>query len=250
MGFIAEWVESWLARPKSLLEEVCTGVALGTAVYTVYYGIAARKILEPKRRAWIMTCLAALVSTVVGAIVAKDILENYSSEPWTYLTWNPDVWVTESQLTKFCCINFISFLVADVVCGVIQYPNQFHFLTGWVHHAAYCAFLVRLYLQNLTSVFTPFIVEELPTLILGLGTIYPEMRTDSGFGLTFLVTRVLWHALGTYNACTGPPGHPIRKQAWFGVLSLALHLHWFYTWCSKYLFKTKKPKQGDKPKAS
>ena len=189
--------------------------------------------------------MAATVSTAVGALVGADILRNHWSsgtlETLFVPRWSPDVWITETRATKFLCVNFLSFLIMDVGLGVFQYAKHFHVLEGWVHHAVYAGFLAKIYLQGMSSVFAPFTVEELPTLILGLGTIDSRLRTDNGFGLTFFLTRILWHFFGVYNACTAPAGHPIRKEAWFGVVSMALHLHWFAKWIRKYLLG--KPKK-------
>jgi hypothetical protein len=43
------------------------------------------------------------------------------------------------------------------------------------------------------TIFVVLCLEELPTFLLGLGTLYPCLRTDLGFGLTFFFFRLLVH---------------------------------------------------------
>ena len=249
-------------------KELLQGLAVGCTAYTFLYALAARRIKESKRRAWIPTCLTATVSSITGAMVAANTIQNYwqglGSSIWassssssssgsgfrftdfsvssllsslSVFSWHPDAW-TETALTKFCVASFLSFLVMDVVIGFFHYAKHFHFLEGWVHHAVYICFLAETYLSHQTGIFAHFGVEEIPTFILGFGTIFPECRSDNLFGFTFFMTRLLWHFIGTYNAAMAPDGHPVRSYTWFGYMSMLLHLHWFYTWCTKYLFKS------------
>ena len=225
--------------------ELVRGLAVGCACYCAFYAACSRYIRARKGRAWIPTCLTATISTAAGAGVAADIVRNYW-RPGATIAWDPAIWVTETATTKFIAINFLSFLIADTGLGIFQYAEHFHVLTGWVHHAVYTLFLLTLYLTNFTGIFAVFAVEELPTLVLGLGTIDKRLRTDNGFGLLFFATRICWHFVGCYNACTAPPGHPIGHHAWFGLLSFALHLHWFSQWCAKYLLRRGKGSVGKK----
>jgi len=227
--------------------ELLAGLAVGITAYCGFYTCASRYVKESKGRAWVLTCLTATLSTTAGAVVGLDALKNYW-EPGdvgalVLPKLNVEFWVTETPLSKFLCLNFLSFLVSDVVMGVLFYAKHFHLLEGWVHHGVYIAILIKWYLSGLSPVFAFFSVEELPTLLLGLGTIDPRLRTDMGFGAAFFLTRLLWHIVGVYNACIAPKGHGARGQAWFGVVSLLLHLHWFSQWVSKYLIGGKKKKK-------
>ncbi len=159
-----------LASLSPLARELSLGVAAGCAVYATFYFLVATKITESKRRAWVPTCLAAAVSTVSGAAIALDIYANYW-EPGS-IRLRPDVWLDETPVTKFTCVNFIAFLVVDIIVGALHYAQHFHFLEGWVHHFVYAGFLTYLYLQRMSNAFAFFSIEELPTLILGLGVIF------------------------------------------------------------------------------
>ena len=79
--------------------------------------------------------------------------------------------------------------------------------------------------------FTLCMIEEIPTFLLALGSIFPSCRTDIGFGITFFIFRVLYH------------GYVLCFQIYFGVhmfavtitfFSMLLHVFWFYGWASKY----------------
>lgn len=89
---------------------------------------------------------------------------------------------------------------------------------------------------------------------MGAGTIWPWMRNDLGFGLSFFLLRILWHGYILY--------YHVSMQLHIGliifmVLTMTLHVHWFSTWVTRYglplLFsdKSKSKKKGpdDKLKA-
>jgi hypothetical protein len=229
--------------------ELLKGLAVGCTAYTLVYALCARRIKESKRRSWIPTCITGTVSSITGLMVAANTIQNHwtgfgtatanNAAGQTPISFAPEAW-NESALTKLCCVSFLSFLVVDVVIGAFHYAKHFHILEGWVHHAVYIGFLAETYLSHQTGIFAHFALEEIPTFILGFGTIFPQCRSDNWFGFTFFLTRILWHFTGTFNAHMCPEGHAVRSYTWFGFLSMLLHLNWFFTWCKKYLFKTTK----------
>ena len=96
-----------------------------------------------------------------------------------------------------------------------------------------------MYSVHLTTGFSPYLIEELPTLIMALGSIDSRLRSDMAFGLTFFLTRIVWHAMAVGNVLILPANHPMNHMAWFGCLTMALHLYWFTKWVAKYALKGK-----------
>ena len=86
---------------------------------------------------------------------------------------------------------------------------------------------------------------EVPTLLLALGSVFSPLRTDIGFGITFFIFRVAYHAYMMMLAY-----HSGVDTALVGCFigPLCLHIFWFVNWFSKYAFGKKKPKKVGDPK--
>ena len=73
-------------------------------------------------------------------------------------------------------------------------------------------------------------IEEFPTMFLSTGSYNKELRKDNIFGITFLLTRILYHIYLTWK---------FRSNSMFlilGLLSLGLHTYWFKNWFVKYIW--------------
>lgn len=149
------------------------------------------------------------------------------------------------------CTMFGVVLVCDLAFGIIFYPKQMDFLTAYFHHSLYIYFMYFaitgdgyfFHSKPWTSCFLFFLPAELPTFLLGLGTIVPKFRNDLLFGITFFCTRIVMHIyLLTYSYMSQTA--PIVLI--FGVLTLLMHLQWFYGWFTKYgiYYITGKKKKG------
>ena len=82
-------------------------------------------------------------------------------------------------------------------------------------------------------------ISEIPTFLLSLGSFDSYFRNDSLFGITFFITRIIYHIILTWI---------FRKHSsvlFISLSALGLHLYWFYTWFKKYgsslIFKKKEP---------
>jgi hypothetical protein len=72
---------------------------------------------------------------------------------------------------------------------------------------------------------------EVPTTLLALGSVFPQYRTDIGFGITFFITRLIYNFYLAYRLYSLSPGGMI----WRVCLSvLCMHLYWFYKWATVY----------------
>ena len=79
--------------------------------------------------------------------------------------------------------------------------------------------------------FLTLYIEELPTFLLALGSVFPGLRTDMGFGITFFLFRVCYHG---YMGCLSYKSNVDTPVVVLYALTFLLHCFWFYSWVSKY----------------
>jgi hypothetical protein len=82
-------------------------------------------------------------------------------------------------------------------------------------------------------------LEELPTLILGVGSIVPALRSDMGFGASFFVLRIVYHGF-LMSQSLYVRVDPIQSGL-FG-LTMIMHFFWFKGWVVSMLGKSAQPK--------
>lgn len=86
--------------------------------------------------------------------------------------------------------------------------------------------------DNFTVAFCAFLPLELPSFVLALGTIYPEYRSDIGFGATFFITRLGYHSLLLFFLLSLK--NP-RLTIWpIAAFALLVHAYWFSCWVRSY----------------
>ena len=74
--------------------------------------------------------------------------------------------------------------------------------------------------------------------MLAAGAMFPSMRTDWGFGLSFFVLRICFHLFITMMCFMNDP-----SPAWYSVttpkmiflFSMGMHSMWFKSWVTKYM---------------
>ena len=74
-------------------------------------------------------------------------------------------------------------------------------------------------------------LSELPTLILSVGRFDSSLRDDNLFGITFFLTRIVYHMFLIWAFKDN------SLLFYLGSAALTLHLYWFYLWFTKYFFK-------------
>jgi hypothetical protein len=109
-------------------------------------------------------------------------------------------------------------------------------LTGYFHHIVYIFVSIISFQINSAGLYVLYLIEELPTIFLSTGSYSEFLRKDYTFGLTFFLTRIIYHIFLTWT---------FRSNFMFlimGGLSLSLHSYWFKNWVMKYLW----PKNNEK----
>lgn len=181
-----------------------------------------------RQRSWLLTLIASTVMTlgslpnVYGLLTANLDLSQRPTEA--------------SALDPILCVFFITYLLMDLGIGMVSYPQHISLLTGWIHHGVYTTLVLHLLHLHFTSPFLMMTILELPTLVLSVGHIWPHLRHDWLFGLTFFSTRILFHALMIRQFYYTFP----YAGWWIAlVVALPLHLHWFYLWVTQQKRKYK-----------
>ncbi|KAF9912322.1 hypothetical protein BX616_010349 [Lobosporangium transversale] len=149
-------------------------------------------------------------------------LENFPRETWP---------------SSVLCGYFIGYCIADLLLGNIHY-RMYVDAMGWTHHITYCLLVYRLAIQNNLSQFLICGgVLEVPSIFLASGMMFPRLRSDFWFPLTFVLFRIffvgfIWHECA-FNYPTPPRGA--------AIYFVALIIHCF--WLSKYIRGRSRRKQ-------
>lgn len=136
--------------------------------------------------------------------------------------------MSNHRLSEFMSVFFIVFLIMDSLLGFLFYPNEVGALTGWVHHLIYFIFVMNALYWKFTNVLATCLLEELPTIILAVGSVFPKYRNDLAFGITFFSTRIVFHSFFLILAFFYIRNYTV---AWIGILLvLIVHIFWFTKW--------------------
>ena len=191
--------------------------------------------LNRKIQAWLIMLISSFILTLTGfyfAITAEMNRELYWTVSYIY---------SDHLFSRVILIFFTSCNIMDLGLGFFYYKEFLYPLTTICHHIFFI-FIVIIFLgTHTTTGFLITFVFELPTFLLSLGTIWPSLRNDLLFGITFFLTRICFHILSVYRlASLGFDG-----IAWKVLcLPFILHLHWFYKWIGSFFGDKKKKKKN------
>lgn len=209
---------------------------LSCAEYLFHYKFInyINKDLTEKQKAYILSIKSSLLLFLIG------IYFNYY-----YFTsgFNQETFV--QTLQEHDCLNFgtlvilyfSAYLIMDIYIGNKEYPKYMKQISGNFHHAMYIIINLLALYTGLYPMYLLHMLSELPTFLLSMGSFDKELRNDNWFGITFFLTRIVYHSVLTYifrenNIMLG-----------FSLATLGLHIYWFYGWFKKYglkLFKKDK----------
>lgn len=197
--------------------------AASCLVIWILYHLLEVKLTSEKSRAWIVMLISSSVLSVVGVIHITDtMIEN---------RWTLSEVYTESFYSRTVLLFFLSSNVMDLVLGVNDYPKYLDPLSTIMHHIFYIIFVLLLLGHHYSTSFLLCFLMEIPTFILAIGTVYQSLRSDFAFGLSFLLTRIIYNAYLAYK---------LSMLSWEGVIwktcigVLCMHLYWFQKWVKVY----------------
>lgn len=232
---------------------------------------------ETKRLAWVVSLVNSFVMSVMGIIylageikcnflhtlnyfIISIIVAKLPLHP-NILRFGPegrDLFHSADNFGVLCCLWFGLANITDLAFGVMFYREQLQFLTAYFHHSVFIWMMYASTTGNpyfglidgkitiFATTFCFMIVEEIPTFILALGSVFPKFRSDIGFGFTFFILRICYHFyFFIYALYSGVDTLVLSLY----LLTLTMHLNWFYSWVIKYGSGNKKAKKLD-PKAS
>mmetsp|Transcript_73 Transcript_73/g.219 ORF Transcript_73/g.219 Transcript_73/m.219 type:complete len:256 (-) Transcript_73:3634-4401(-) len=231
---LAEWV-GWDKGGTYLGDAELETDMLLLAVLVVYYFtvVAVCGLRTTKQKAWVLTSISAsscFLLFFVNVWQCGFSLDSTAIEKSQVLMDTP--------FSRFTSRYFRVTLLTDLGMGVLFYPDQLDLLTSWFHHLAYFCLMNWAITKHVTFAFSLFLVEELPTFLLALGSINKRLRTDYGFGLSFFILRILYHSVHfytifiTWSRDTDGLMDVIRFNM---LLTMALHLYWFKGWVGQQM---------------
>jgi hypothetical protein len=180
-----------------------------------------------RARSWLLSLLVSGGLSAASLVYGPPVLAAaFAGEPVYPLLLVPDA---GGRVVTLC---FVTFLVADILVGLVDYRAQLDLLTGWVHHTVYFVTLVWFLSLRMDSAFPSFTPCELPTFLLALGSVHKPWRLDLPMGVLFFLTRILY--FGGLVAAIWLAEGPLAVRPWLGAALFALHSFWMRGWLRSY----------------
>lgn len=188
----------------------------------IFYKIVNEKNnLSEKQKAYILS-LKSSITMFIGSLYSNYVF-------FTSNQSNISVFITkENFFDKLLTLSFISYLIVDVILGTLYYKKFLYNLAGYPHHLIYIGVSFLSLYQKSYKLLMLYMICELPTFILALGSYDKRYRQDKLFGLTFFFTRIvhfIYISSFVYN-----------NKLYISIACIVLFVHtfWFYKWCKKY----------------
>ena len=196
-----------------------------------------------RRLSWILSCVNSFMLTAIGGVYCYYKLRR-SQLPMVYSDLH-----CNDNVAHLVALWFAMFNAADLIFGTLMYPEQMDPITAYVHHPLFIYIMYAsttghygwnpmtmkaLYCDGFAPVFLIGCVEELPTFILGFGSVFPAWRLDIGFGVSFFLLRVIFHGCILVQSFLANV-HPLVTG--LCCLTMVMHIFWFRGWVVSYLKK-------------
>ncbi|KAJ7461240.1 hypothetical protein FB451DRAFT_491116 [Mycena latifolia] len=159
------------------------------------YPLLAPRFKTQRQTAWLLTTLASALMTAAALPFVRDYALG-------------GVAGVQPRAAFAGAVNrfFQAYLAADLLMGALWYREQVGLLTGWVHHAVYIGITEVAIRAGWAHIFCLCACMELPTLLLGLSTLFPRTRSNALFALTFFATRIVLHLVLLFSYGVTRPG--------------------------------------------
>lgn len=170
-----------------------------------------------KQKAYILSIKSSMTMLILGCFAVFQFIQ---------VSYSPNEYLKSNQmLNMFAVLCFISYLICDCVIGSIEYKKHLQTLSGYTHHIAYIFINIVSLVTGKYPLYMLYMIEELPTLLLSIGRYNKKYRNDIWFGLTFFLTRILYHIFLTWYL------RDDKIIVAISLMVLPLHMYWFYGWC-------------------
>lgn len=192
--------------------------------YYVYYtSINKYKQLTERQKAYIMSIKSSVTLFLLSLFFN---IKYFKTNEFT---------TSDIMVIHLGILNIIAYFFMDCVIGYKEYNKYLLSLSGYIHHIIYIVVSVICIKLNIIVPYILFLIEELPTLILSLGKFNNNLRSDRIFGITFFLTRIVYHIFLIIMTYRYHILIPI-----LGTLALCVHTYWFKNWMNKYYINKKK----------
>ncbi|KAJ2908409.1 hypothetical protein GGI21_002917, partial [Coemansia aciculifera] len=198
--------------------EFLAGAAFGSLLLNaIFHTIKCRgTFTTEKQLSWVLTFVACVLLTL-------------ASVPYVVHALCQGLDVTKLVLTDsfslFALGGFMAYLVWDLALGVVYYKSAITVLSGYIHHTLYIGIALFSATHGVSAIFCLFFYNELPTIVLAMGSMRKEWRNDLLFATTFFCTRILLHSVFLYKFYWYSEVRFLWKLL---LLVLPMHLYWFY----------------------
>ena len=200
--------------------------------YSLYSSVEKIKknTLTNRQKSYILS----IPNSIILFLVSVYFLQKFVNNGCDISVYKNVITTQEDCLLQLTVLYFTSYLIADNLIGYRNYPEKMTNLSGYPHHIFYIIMNYIILKTGMYHIYILYMIAELPTVIMGLGSYSKKYRRDNLFGFSFFLTRICFHVFMTWL---------IRNNKIFFGLSLAIlpvHIYWFYLWCkSKYNNKYK-----------
>jgi hypothetical protein len=205
----------------------CGFVTLFAVDYYLMYSKTVKRYpdLDEKQRAHILSIKASITLFLVSLYFNyKYVTSNFDTDMYLEKINGTDAFILQLSV-----LNLMAYFITDCIVGYNKYHKYMCNLTGYFHHIVYIIVSIVSFRINAVGLYILYLIEELPTIFLSTGSYNQLLRKDYTFGLTFFLTRIIYHVFLTWRFKSN------FMFAIMGVLSLSVHSYWFKNWCSKYL---------------
>jgi hypothetical protein len=209
--------------------------------YAIYYNtIKHDKDLSEKQRAYILSVKASITLFILSLYFNYKFIKNNNDID----IYSDNINVNDNIILQLSVLNLIAYLIMDCYIGYNKYHKYMCTLSGYTHHIIYIFISFMALTMNLSNFYLLYMIEELPTFFLSLGSYDSILRNDNLFGLTFFITRILYHIYLTWIFKSKP------LFLILGILALSVHIYWFKNWIEKYFLNKNQSCEKSKVKGS
>ncbi|KAF8066611.1 hypothetical protein FPV67DRAFT_1416858 [Lyophyllum atratum] len=169
-----------------MLSAVPTAFSLSFLGLVVSFHLLAPFFPSTKQTSWILTTLASAGMSLASLPFLWDYLSNEGRV--THVRTLPAFAVMANRF-------FQAYLAADLTIGTLYYRSRISFLEGWIHHSLYILIVELAIRRSWTHIFCLCGSMEIPTFILGITILYPRLRSNILFAVSFFMTRITLHVI-------------------------------------------------------
>lgn len=223
---------------------LCAGIAFIFTLSGITAVVAFPK--DKRRMSWIISLVNSFVLSVTSSL--------YMYVKWPVIIADYRAFFhSADNVSMAIAVWLLMANIFDLAFGIVFYRAYLDPLSAYLHHTLYIWIMtVAISGNGGFANFEPFVagsafllVEEIPTFLLAAGSVFPSLRTDLGFGFTFLVFRLGFHIAMLW---AGVHYGIAKLVVGLFAITLVMHSFWFYTWFTKYGKKLLFGAKGEKAK--